>query len=97
MPRILNISRSFALLTFCLAATGLLYGQSVAGSISGVDAPGMAIDPLTNKIYLGGTLGVVDSTTDEFTPNTDPNADAHFSVGVSPNTDGIFVADAGNG
>lgn len=85
------------LLALCFGLAGSLTAQTVVGSISGVYTGGMAVNPLTNKLYVGGLFGVIDGSTNVFTQFNDTNAFAPDLVAVDPISNLIFVSDYGNG
>jgi DNA-binding beta-propeller fold protein YncE len=89
--------REWFLLSLCLAAPSLMRGQTVSGTINGIFTDGMAVNPITNQIYVGGAFGVIDGSTNAFTQYNDSNAFNPFLPGVDPISGLIFFADYGNG
>ena len=93
-------SRSYVSAVF-LAAAALFAPQAqsqiVAATISDSNEHGIAINPVTNKIYiadLSGTLTVVDGLTNASTTATGTGVE-YWQVAVNPVTNLVYVADRG--
>ena len=69
--------------------------QIVTATPSDPDEPhGIAINPVTNKIYLAdydGTLTVLDGATNTISTTTNPNGASYWAVAVNPVTNYVFV------
>src|SRR5258708_38889766 len=98
MRRIGTVSSACLVFVFCFGATGTLPAQTVSGSIPGISATGLAVNPLTNKLYAADYLVfVVDGATNIATPINVGDAFRPYFVSVDPTTNKVLVSDYGNG
>ena len=87
---------SFVSVVLLLAAHPLQAQYVTATVPAGTDPFALAVNEVTNKIYVANqgssNVTVIDGATNSTTTVTDPNANFPFAVAVNPVTNKIYVA-----
>ena len=102
VPNRVAVILGLSLLT-SLAARGQAVippGPTVTATVAaGTNPQAVAVNPVTNKIYVangGNSVTVIDGATNATTTVTDPNASSPYAVAVNPVTNQIYVANNGS-
>ena len=102
LRRALRLAAELSLLlaTALLLLPGSLRAQNVTATLSVGSLPyGVAVNPVTNKIYIASIdagVSVIDGATNTVTSLTDPNAIAPWAVGVDTVNNVVYVANHGS-
>jgi len=72
-----------------------VHAQAVTTTLTDADEPhGVAINPVTNKIYLAeraGILSVIDGATNTVSTATNPNGASYWALAVNPVTNYVYA------